>query len=534
MTVELVRHAARDEDVLFAARVSTQGEQSLAQLDADASKSRGLINYLMRDRHGSPFEHNSMTFYVQAPIFVFREFMRHRIGYCLAGDTEITFHSESGLLRRDTIARLYDRWHNGVQDRIPMKRGSGVSWHEKAGKWMAQTRSNGKPNYLGLFDEYEEAVRVVAEFRTTHPTTRRRHLASVRNQTVRCYNEESLRPHPAKIVDVIQSGVKPLLRMQTVSGRTLRCTKDHAIFTPDGWVKAGDLAVGDAVMVAGHGPVKQPVVVPPSLRRGIGEWTSMQRSRLIQPVDTCRECGQFFDQAALVLDHDIPVVADLTRALDVSNLRPLCIPCHRSKTNLEQAPATRRGSVSAAKEDRVVSIEPAGEEMTYDLSVDGPWHNFVANGVIVHNSYNEESGRYRELQPVFYVPGPERKLTQTGKPGHYEFVDGTPEQAALVQAETRRVCAEAYAAYQRMLDAGIAREVARIVLPLSIYSSMYVTLNARSLMNFLSLRTSRQDSTFPSFPQREIEMCAERMEAMWAELMPLTHAAFDANGRVSP
>jgi thymidylate synthase (FAD) len=63
---------------------------------------------------------------------------------------------------------------------------------------------------------------------------------------------------------------------------------------------------------------------------------------------------------------------------------------------------------------------------------------------------------------------------------------------------------------------------------------MYVTMNARSLMNFLSLRTKREDSTFPSFPQREIEMVAEKMEAFWRELMPLTAQAFDANGRVSP
>jgi thymidylate synthase (FAD) len=229
VSVELVRASAQDADVLFAARVSTQGEQSLAQLDADPQRSKGLINYLMRDRHGSPFEHNSMTFYVQAPIFVFREFMRHRIA-----------------------------------------------------------------------------------------------------------------------------------------------------------------------------------------------------------------------------------------------------------------------------------------------------------------SYNEESGRYRELGPVFYVPGPERRLRQVGKPGAYEFLEGTPEQSALVRAETERVCREAFASYQRMLQAGVAREVARIVLPLTIYSSMYVTMNARSLMNFLSLRTARDGARFPSFPQREIEMCAERMEELWAGLMPLTHAAFETNGRVAP
>lgn len=229
VTAELVKASASDADVLFAARVSTRGEQSLDDVDADASRSQGLIRYLMRDRHGSPFEHNSMTFYVHAPIFVFREFMRHRMA-----------------------------------------------------------------------------------------------------------------------------------------------------------------------------------------------------------------------------------------------------------------------------------------------------------------SYNEESGRYRELTPVFYVPGPDRKLTQEGKPGQYRFVAGTPEQHALVQEQTRAVCTEAYAAYRRMLDAGVAREVARIVLPVTIYSSVYVTMNARALMNFLSLRTAHEDAAFPSYPQREIEMVAEQLEQHWAGLMPLTHAAWAAGGRVAP
>lgn len=236
MTVELVRSSAHDSDVLFAARVSTQGEQTLEQsrldgteTEVDTARDRGLINYLMRDRHGSPFEHNSMTFYVQAPIFVFREFMRHRIA-----------------------------------------------------------------------------------------------------------------------------------------------------------------------------------------------------------------------------------------------------------------------------------------------------------------SYNEESGRYRELRPVFYVPDADRRLVQTGKPGAYEFSPGSAEQSALVEQQTTAASRYAFEAYQRMLEAGVAREVARIVLPLNIYSSMYVTMNARSLMNFLSLRTRHPESHFPSFPQREIEMCAEQMEELWARLMPLTHAAFEANGRVAP
>ena len=149
-------------------------------------------------------------------------------------------------------------------------------------------------------------------------------------------------------------------------------------------------------------------------------------------------------------------------------------------------------------------------------------------------SYNEESGRYRELSPVFYIPDADRKLIQIGKAGAYTFVDGTKEQLDITQAAMKEAYTLAYKQYQVMLDAGIAREVARAVLPVGLYSSMYVTMNARALMNFLSLRTAREGSHFPSYPQREIEMVAEKMEVEFARLMPLTHAAFEKSGRVTP
>jgi thymidylate synthase (FAD) len=149
-------------------------------------------------------------------------------------------------------------------------------------------------------------------------------------------------------------------------------------------------------------------------------------------------------------------------------------------------------------------------------------------------SYNEESGRYRELSPVFYVPDADRKLIQIGKAGAYTFVDGTKEQLEITEAAMKEAYILAYKQYQVMLDAGIAREVARAVLPVGLYSSMYVTMNARALMNFLSLRTAREGSHFPSYPQREIEMVAEKMEAEFAALMPLTYGAFEKSGRIAP
>lgn len=149
-------------------------------------------------------------------------------------------------------------------------------------------------------------------------------------------------------------------------------------------------------------------------------------------------------------------------------------------------------------------------------------------------SYNEESGRYKELDPVFYTPAPERKLIQVGKTGAYEFVEGTSEQYETTRSEIYTSSRNAYEHYKTMLDAGVARELARAVLPVNIYSSMYVTMNARALMNFLSLRTARPGTYFPSFPQREIEMVAEKMEELWADKMPITYETFNKNGRVAP
>lgn len=80
MQVDLVHSCTYDMSVVNAARVSTQGEAvKEAASRQESEKDIGLIKYLMRDRHGTPFEHNFMTFFISAPLFVFREFQRHRI-----------------------------------------------------------------------------------------------------------------------------------------------------------------------------------------------------------------------------------------------------------------------------------------------------------------------------------------------------------------------------------------------------------------------------------------------------------------------
>ena len=149
-------------------------------------------------------------------------------------------------------------------------------------------------------------------------------------------------------------------------------------------------------------------------------------------------------------------------------------------------------------------------------------------------SYNETSSRYKVLDPVFFVPSPDRPLVQVGKPGAYEFVPGDPVQHTLTTRRLSESYAESWASYQAMLEDGVAKEIARACLPVAIYSSCYVTCNARSLMALLSLRTKHSEARYPSFPQREIEMVAEGLEMFFRLHMPLTAAAFTGHGRVCP
>jgi thymidylate synthase (FAD) len=149
-------------------------------------------------------------------------------------------------------------------------------------------------------------------------------------------------------------------------------------------------------------------------------------------------------------------------------------------------------------------------------------------------SYNEESGRYRKLDPVFYVPRSDRALRQIGKPGAYTFEPGDYQQQAVAQSSAKRAARYTWEEYQYQLEHGIAKEVARDVLSVSLYKTMYATCNLRSLFSFLSLRWAHPNSTVPTFPLDEIKMVAEKLDALARTHFPLAFTAFDEHGRVAP
>jgi thymidylate synthase (FAD) len=143
------------------------------------------------------------------------------------------------------------------------------------------------------------------------------------------------------------------------------------------------------------------------------------------------------------------------------------------------------------------------------------------------SSFNEWSGRYSQLEPEFYVPEPEDVRTQVGKPGAYTFETLPDEVADRTRERMSDAYASAYETYRGLLDEGVAKEVARAVLPVGIYTEFWWTLNARSLMHFLGLRNAET-------AQREIRRYAEAVEELFSTRMPVTHAAFVARGRLAP
>jgi thymidylate synthase (FAD) len=141
------------------------------------------------------------------------------------------------------------------------------------------------------------------------------------------------------------------------------------------------------------------------------------------------------------------------------------------------------------------------------------------------HAYNEWSGRYSKLEAEFYVPDFVR--TQVGKPGSYSFEPVDDQTRESARQEIEENAERAFGTYERLLEQGVAKEVARMVLPLSLYTKYLWSCNPRSLMHFCSLRNHES-------AQFEIRQYAAAAEGFLERVMPITHEAFVANGRTSP
>ncbi len=152
-------------------------------------------------------------------------------------------------------------------------------------------------------------------------------------------------------------------------------------------------------------------------------------------------------------------------------------------------------------------------------------------------SYNEESGRYKKLEPVFYIPHRDRPMMKVDdwKPGRPKFLQCNKSEtySSLCHnlIESYKI---SYESYEKNLSLEVDPGLARDCLPVGIYSSCFVTCNPRSLMAFLSLRVHDPSAKFVSYPLWEIQEAAKKCEQIFSSLWPLTYRAYVSNGRVGP
>jgi thymidylate synthase (FAD) len=226
------------------------------------------------------------------------------------------------------------------------------------------------------------------------------------------------------------------------------------------------------------------------------------------------------DDTIRVLDHGF-VRLDDSMATDLSVVNGARVSFARHKTEMD---ASDEGLIRFLMRDRHGS---PFEHNAFRFHVRCPI--FVAREWFRHRigSFNEFSMRYAKATDDFYVPEAEDVRTQVGKPGAYRFEPVDAELAEETRRELGALYDEAYATYARLVEKGVARELARSVMPVGAYTQFYWTVNARALMNFVSLRNSE-------FAQLEIRRFAEAVETFFAQKMPITHAAFLGNGRTAP
>jgi thymidylate synthase (FAD) len=154
---------------------------------------------------------------------------------------------------------------------------------------------------------------------------------------------------------------------------------------------------------------------------------------------------------------------------------------------------------------------------------------FVAREWMRHRigSFNEMSARYTELKPEFYVPELENVRKQIDKQIKYKYEPVSPHVAYNASILMIQANEYAWAAYQGMLKQGVAKEVARMPLPVNIYTKFSWCVNLRSLFNFISQR-SHETAMW------EIRQYSETIEDMISLVVPVAYTAFVNNGRVAP
>ena len=443
--VSLVDYMGDDESIEHAARVS------YGYGTRKRSATRGLIRYLRRHLHTTPSEMVELKFHCAMPMFVARQWVRHRTA-CLAEGTEV-FFDLSGAEARG-CRQLY---------KLPI---------EDIWRRFQPTRNRLRPDkQLNRFHRRDRVPRM----------------------RLRQVNEDTLAFQHTRIVGVYRNGPKPVFRMVLDDGKSIEATSDHRFLFATGWDtlrratrlrEIGGHAVwrrGDYFVYVNGSADERPALYRDAI------WLQREYHRSIAGREL-----------------------DFVERLGGPPVKSEWVPRRRIPWN----------RLVKAKLVRIKRFEFVGKRETYDLEVEGPYHNFVANGIVTHNSINEYSGRYSLMPLLFYRPEPGSFSLQSSANNQGREEEAAPED--LYRDAIRRweeVRSSASEAYAWMVQEDVARELARIDLPLSTYTQWYWKIDLHNLLHFLTLRVD-------DHAQWEIQEFGRVMAGMLKRVAPMSFEAW--------
>lgn len=516
-----------------------------------------LIKYLADHKHNSPFEMVNMCIELFAPRDITRQVIRHRSfsfqEFCIAGDSLISVRGLNSSSRKQRIsiadlyarqqsgdyngrrkgllARVYDEsskllvyapirevFHTGVKPVYRVSVGNGTqkvltstAEHKflcrdgvfrplhniavgdfvalngipvyQSPEWMADAKTRSMEKGIGLAYIAEEAGC------STHTIRKwlRKHGMQFTHAEIRSYTpvwNKGLPPEQQPRFDKLHSE-----ETRTKMRESARHGEDSNLFK--------------------HGNSR-------SWRQTVQDHCDKWKLSLVrQQNNACNHCGvEVSVGCGSEIDHKKPVAFYPELAFELENLQVLCKECHEDKSSEEV-----RSIHHTIRWGRVNSIVSAGTVDTYDLEVDHTSHNYVANGIVVHNS-----GRYAEYPDSSFVLREPRLQHESNRQMSVEMPLNTEKdktrykqlmEIQVVVINAARDC------YYEMLHEGIAKEQARSVLPEgNTLSRMYINGNLRSWVHYLQIRTDI------STVQKEHAQVAKAIQVVFKQEFPTVHRAF--------
>jgi len=254
-----------------------------------------------------------------------------------------------------------------------------------------------------------------------------------------------------------------------------------------------------------------------SERKMIQAYISKYRKDLMKDYNyLCGLCGNPLSNNAHI-HHIIPVSEDISLAREYNNLMPVHAKCHMDHHKLSGDQKIWRekstGNKMTVNWSKVKKVKYLGKQMTYDLEINHDSHNYVANGVIVHNSQRyADTTLLAEEIPLFELRRQDTKNRQNSTN------DIEQEIVFKWNSKLREHFAKTKAIYDGMIKDGIAKECARFVLPLATPTRLYMNGSLRSWITYIALR--EKNGT-----QKEHIIIAKECKKIFCEQFPIISEA---------